>query len=177
MKPSTGFVPDRGDIVWLSFDPQSGHEQASHRPALVLSPKAYNQAPSLALMCPITSRVKGYPFETALPKSVKVAGVILADQVKASTGAPAKQPMPPPPPRPWLKMFWRSWGFWWGDCPLQIAASLVARFERLSPIEGASSYHGYVPNLGFVHAISYEDLIHNAKLRHEEFFRVLGLNN
>ena len=61
------YIPARGDVVWLSFTPQAGHEQAGHRPALVLSPKAYNEKTSLALLCPITSRVKGYPFEVILP--------------------------------------------------------------------------------------------------------------
>lgn len=77
------YVPDRGDLVWLEFNPQAGHEQAGHRPALVLSPKAYNQATGLALMCPITSKEKGYPFETALPDGLKVSGVVLADQIKS----------------------------------------------------------------------------------------------
>lgn len=78
-----GYVPDRGDLVWLAFDPQAGHEQAGHRPALVLSPKAYNQATSLALVCPITGKAKGYPFETPLPEGLEVSGVVLADQVKS----------------------------------------------------------------------------------------------
>ena len=77
------YVPRRGDIVWLSFTPQAGHEQAGHRPALVLSPEAYNEKTSLALLCPITSRVRGYPFEVHLPSSSAVAGVILADQIKS----------------------------------------------------------------------------------------------
>jgi len=77
------YVPDRGDLVWLEFNPQAGHEQAGHRPALVLSPKAYNQATGLALMCPITSKEKGYPFETALPDGLKISGVVLADQIKS----------------------------------------------------------------------------------------------
>jgi mRNA interferase MazF len=77
------FVPDRGDIVKMSFDPQSGHEQAGWRPALVISPAAYNRASSLALFCPITSRVKGYPFEIALPSGLAVSGVVLADQVRS----------------------------------------------------------------------------------------------
>ncbi|MGD0898130.1 MAG: endoribonuclease MazF [Thermoguttaceae bacterium] len=77
------YVPDRGDFVWLDFDPQAGHEQAGHRPAIVLSPKAYNERTGLALFCPITSQSKGYPFEAALPAGLKLAGVILADQVKS----------------------------------------------------------------------------------------------
>jgi mRNA interferase MazF len=76
-------APDRGDIVWLDFDPQAGHEQAGRRPALVLSPRPYHQKTPFAVVCPITSRVKGYPFEVALPDGLPVAGVALADQVKS----------------------------------------------------------------------------------------------
>jgi mRNA interferase MazF len=76
------YIPDRGDIVWLTFDPQAGHEQAGRRPALVLSPKAYNAKAGLALICPITSHQKGYPFEVALLKQ-RVSGVVLADQVRS----------------------------------------------------------------------------------------------
>ena len=77
------FVPERGDVVKMSFDPQSGHEQAGWRPALVVSPGAYNRASSLALLCPITSRVKGYPFEVALPADLAITGVILTDQIRS----------------------------------------------------------------------------------------------
>ena len=77
------YVPERGDIVWLEFNPQAGHEQAGHRPALVVSPKAYNQKVGLALFCPVTSHVKGYPFEVVLPEKHKVSGAILSDQVKS----------------------------------------------------------------------------------------------
>lgn len=76
-------APDRGDLVWLNFSPQAGHEQAGHRPALVLSPERYNGRSSVALFCPITSRVKGYPFEVALPPAGKITGVVLADQVRS----------------------------------------------------------------------------------------------
>jgi mRNA interferase MazF len=76
-------VPDRGDLVWLSFDPQAGHEQAGRRPALVLSPQAYNSKVGLALCCPITSAQKGYPFEVVLPEQSRISGVVLADQVKS----------------------------------------------------------------------------------------------
>jgi mRNA interferase MazF len=69
--------------VWLSFTPQAGHEQAGHRPALVLSPETYNEKTSLALFCPVTSRVKGYPFEVLLPPTSTITGVVLADQVKS----------------------------------------------------------------------------------------------
>jgi mRNA interferase MazF len=77
------YTPERGDIVWLNFTPQSGHEQAGRRPAVVISPAAYNKKVGLALFCPITSHVKGYPFEVALPKNSKIGGVILADQIKS----------------------------------------------------------------------------------------------
>jgi mRNA interferase MazF len=77
-----GYVPQRGDAVWITLDPQAGHEQAGRRPALVLSPATYNGRVGLALLCPITSQVKGYPFEVALPEELAVAGVVLADQVK-----------------------------------------------------------------------------------------------
>jgi len=77
------YIPDSGDIVWIMFNPQAGHEQAGHRPALVLSPKAYNGKVSLALLCPITSQIKGYPFEVLIPEGLEVKGVILSDQVKS----------------------------------------------------------------------------------------------
>jgi Growth inhibitor len=76
------YSPDRGDIAWLQFNPQAGHEQAGKRPALVLSPKEYNQKTGLALFCSVTSKVKGYPFEVRLPEEFPVEGVILADQIK-----------------------------------------------------------------------------------------------
>ena len=77
------YVPERGDVIWLNFDPQSGKEQAGHRPALVLSPKSYNETVGLAICCPITSRVKGYPFEVYLPKGNKMEGAVLSDHVKS----------------------------------------------------------------------------------------------
>lgn len=77
------YIPCRGDIVWLQFDPQAGHEQAGVRPALVISPNNYNGKVGLALMCPVTSRAKGYPFEVKLPADLEVTGVVLADQVKS----------------------------------------------------------------------------------------------
>jgi mRNA interferase MazF len=77
------YVPRRGDAVWLNFNPQSGHEQAGRRPALVLSPESYNRKAGLAVLCPITSQVKGYPFEVELPLGLPVQGAILADQVKS----------------------------------------------------------------------------------------------
>jgi mRNA interferase MazF len=75
-------APQRGDLVWVSLNPQAGHEQAGRRPALVVSPIEYNERVGLALMCPVTSRVKGYPFEVALPEDLGISGVVLADQVK-----------------------------------------------------------------------------------------------
>lgn len=77
------YVPSRGDIVWLEFNPQAGSEQAGRRPALVISPKPYNQKVGLSLFCPITSKVKGYPFEIAIPNNLKISGVILCDQIKS----------------------------------------------------------------------------------------------
>jgi mRNA interferase MazF len=76
-------VPEHGEVVWINFDPQSGHEQAGHRPAVVLSPRAYNDIVGLAIVCPITNRKKGYPFEVDIPDGSPVTGVILADQVKS----------------------------------------------------------------------------------------------
>ncbi|MBU0710737.1 endoribonuclease MazF [bacterium] len=79
----TGYIPDRGDIVWLNFSPQRGHEQAGQRPAFVLSPKSYNAKVGLALFLPITTKSKGYPFEVELPANLPVSGVILCDQLKS----------------------------------------------------------------------------------------------
>ena len=91
------YVPGPGDLVWLTFTPQAGHEQAGHRPALVISQKAYNSRTGLALFCPLTTRVKGYPFEVAC-EGKSVSGVILADQVKSldwkARGARRIEPAP-----------------------------------------------------------------------------------
>ena len=76
-------VPDRGDLAWVSFSPQAGHEQAGRRPAVVLSRAAYNRRVGLALFCPIASQVKGFPFEVPLPDSAPLSGVVLSDQVKS----------------------------------------------------------------------------------------------
>jgi mRNA interferase MazF len=76
-------VPDRGDAIWLSFDPQRGREQSGRRPALVLSPASYNDRTGLAVCCPITSAVKGYPFEVLVPAGSAVRGAVLADHVKS----------------------------------------------------------------------------------------------
>jgi len=78
------YVPERGDLLWLTFDPQAGHEQAGRRPALVLSPAAYNRRANLALVCPITTQAKGYPFEVALPTGSPLSGVVLADHLKSA---------------------------------------------------------------------------------------------
>ena len=77
------YVPERGDAVWLDFNPQIGSEQAGRRPAVVLSPSAYNRKVGLDLLCPITNQVKGYPFEVPIPDGLPVTGVVLADQVKS----------------------------------------------------------------------------------------------
>ncbi|MGB9868301.1 MAG: endoribonuclease MazF [Bacillota bacterium] len=77
------YVPDRGDVVWLQFVPQAGHEQSGTRSVLVISPKSYNGKVGLALFCPITSKVKGYPFEVLLPAGLKISGAVLADQIKS----------------------------------------------------------------------------------------------
>ncbi|HYW46930.1 MAG TPA: endoribonuclease MazF [Bryobacteraceae bacterium] len=80
---SAAYVPDAGDLVWLAFDPREGREQAGRRPALVLSPGKYNARSGLALVCPITNQVKGYPFEVAVPIGRGATCVILADHVKS----------------------------------------------------------------------------------------------
>jgi mRNA interferase MazF len=77
------YVPDRGDVVWLNFTPQAGKEQAGERPALILSPKLYNEAVGLALVCPITTQIKEYPFEVPLPKNFAITGVVLGDHLKS----------------------------------------------------------------------------------------------
>lgn len=77
------YVPERGDIIWLSFSPQSGVEQAGRRPAVVLSPSTYNEKSGLVLVCPITSKRKGYPFEVVLGESLTISGAVLSDQVRS----------------------------------------------------------------------------------------------
>jgi mRNA interferase MazF len=79
-KPS--YVPDRGDVVWLAFGPQGGRQQSGRRPAVVLSPRQYNGPTGLAILCPVTSQVKGYPFEVPLPAGLPIQGAVLADQVR-----------------------------------------------------------------------------------------------
>jgi mRNA interferase MazF len=76
------YVPERGDAIWITLNPQAGHEQAGRRPALVLSPSAYNRKVGLAILCPVTNQIKGYPFEVRIPDGLKVTGAILSDQVK-----------------------------------------------------------------------------------------------
>ena len=79
---SGSYIPDRGDIVWLNFNPQAGHEQRGKRPALIISPKIYNEKTSLCLCLPITSKIKGYPFEVPIFSKLPIEGVVLSDQIK-----------------------------------------------------------------------------------------------
>src|SRR5262245_21531784 len=87
-RPSGGrggsYVPDVGDLIWLSFSPPAGREQAGRRPALVLSPRQYNKSIGLCVACPVTSRPKGYPFEVALPSGLPIQGVVLSDHIKSA---------------------------------------------------------------------------------------------
>jgi len=80
---SGNYIPESGDIVWLNFTPQAGHEQRGTRPAVILSPKNYNEKTNLCLAVPITSKVKNYPFEVKLPSNLTTKGVVLADQIKS----------------------------------------------------------------------------------------------
>ncbi len=77
-----GYVPERGDVVWMMFGPPAGHEQSGRRPAIVMSPSIYNGKTGMALCCPITSHVKGYPFEVLIPDDLKISGAILADHIR-----------------------------------------------------------------------------------------------
>ena len=77
------YAPDAGDLVWLTFDPQAGREQAGRRPAFIVSPRVYNSRTGLALVCPITNQAKGYPFEVEVPAGLGVSGVILSDHLKS----------------------------------------------------------------------------------------------
>lgn len=77
------YCPKRGDVIWISFSPQVGHEQAGHRPALTLSSESYNRRSGLALVCPITTKAKGYSFEVPLPTGLETSGVVLSDQVRS----------------------------------------------------------------------------------------------
>ena len=82
MRPRT-YVPQCGDVVWITLNPQAGREEAGRRPAVVVSPKSYNGRVGLAIFCPITSQIKGYPFEVVVPAGLPVTGAILSDQVKS----------------------------------------------------------------------------------------------
>ena len=77
------YVPERGDAVWLTFDPHAGHEQSGRRPAVVVSPSEYNRRTGLALLCPVTNQIKGYPFEVLLPAGLPISGAILSDHVRS----------------------------------------------------------------------------------------------
>ena len=94
------YIPGRGDIVWITLNPRAGYEQAGRRPALVLSPRAYNAKVGLAVLCPVTNEVKGYPFEVAVPPGLPVSGAVLSDQVKSLDWRARKAelvcPLPPP---------------------------------------------------------------------------------
>lgn len=83
MVKSSAYVPEQGEVVWLSFHPRTGHEQGGRRTAVVLSPGAYNQRVGLAIVCPVTGQVKGYPFEVVIPPNLPIGGAVLADQVKS----------------------------------------------------------------------------------------------
>ena len=76
------FVPSRGDLIWITLNPQAGHEQSGRRPCLVISPKSYNSKVGMAVVVPVTNQIKGYPFEVVLPSNLKVTGAILSDQIK-----------------------------------------------------------------------------------------------
>jgi len=79
----SNYIPERGDVVWIDMHPQAGHEQAGRRPAIVLSPRSYNGKVGLALFCPVTNQIKGYPFEVPIPSGLRVTGAILSDPVKS----------------------------------------------------------------------------------------------
>lgn len=80
---SKRYFPNRGDAVWLNFSPKAGHEQSGRRPAVVVSPGSYNKKVGLGLFCPITSQIKGYPFEVRIPAGMNISGVVLSDQIKS----------------------------------------------------------------------------------------------
>jgi mRNA interferase MazF len=77
------YVPRRGDVVWIDLNPIKGHEQSGRRPAVVISLHSYNERVGLAVFCPVTNRIKGYPFEVSIPQGLPVTGVVLSDQVKS----------------------------------------------------------------------------------------------
>jgi mRNA interferase MazF len=118
--------PDRGHLVWISLDPQSGHEQAGRRPALVLSPGAYNGLVGLAPFCPVTSHAKGYPFEVPLPAGLALSGVVLADHVKC--------------------LDWRSRrAEYAGEAPEAVVAEVVRRLGLLLGAVGSDAEPGTAP--------------------------------
>jgi mRNA interferase MazF len=80
---SGDYCPDAGDLVWIDLNPTLGHEQSGHRPAIVLTPRQYNVRSGLCIICPITSRARGYPFEVAIPAGHGISGIILVDQVRS----------------------------------------------------------------------------------------------
>ena len=82
MVESKLYIPQRGDVIWITLNPQAGHKQAGRRSALVLSPATYNGKVGLAILCPLTNQIKGYPFEVLVPPGLSITGAILADQVK-----------------------------------------------------------------------------------------------
>lgn len=109
------YVPERGDIVWTNFTPQAGREQGGRRPALVLSPVRYNRRVGLALVCPITTRAKGYRGEVTIPEGLAVSGVVLADQVKS--------------------IDWQARGAEFAcQMPLEVIAQVVALLTNLLPL-------------------------------------------
>lgn len=83
MVTAKAYVPNRGDAIWITLNPQAGHEQSGRRPAVVLSPGMYNGKVGLAILCPITNQIKGYPFEVLIPSGLATSGAILSDQVKS----------------------------------------------------------------------------------------------
>ena len=92
-------IPDAGDLVWVNFNPQAGHEQAGRRPALVLSPRLYHEKTALAVVCPITSNTQPYPFKVRLPDGLPIGGAVLADQVKSIDRAARELKIAGPAPR------------------------------------------------------------------------------
>ncbi len=112
MKAGVSRAPALGAVGWLVFDPQAGREQAGRRPALVLSHTRYNEKTSLAVFCPITSRVKGYPFELALPEGMPVGGVVLCDQIRSLD---------------WRKRHWQPLG----QVPDEFRSAVMARVLTL----------------------------------------------
>ena len=92
-------IPDAGDLVWVNFNPQAGHEQAGRRPALVLSPASYHERTALAVVCPITSNTSPYPFKVLLPEGLPIGGAVLADQLKSIDRAARQLKVAGPAPR------------------------------------------------------------------------------